>query len=169
MSDEEASRFAANKVARLVGLLPFLAGCEEAERTALAHLATYVIAGRGGARASFDHKPADDRDPLARLETISHFQSGDSRILEAGLRRLALCMVAGYRRDAEKDRAAGAYNPLAAGAWEGEAMVAKLGRSAPRPQGAVAGADQSDATEAALAAIDELLSPEAALVMVWEN
>ena len=117
MTEAEAARFGDNPVAKFVGLLPFLAGCQEAQRTALAHLAIWVVANRGGARAVFDHKSADDRDPLARLESISHYLGGDRMVIEAGLRRLALCMASGYLNDKVKDDALGAYNPFSAGAW----------------------------------------------------
>lgn len=112
MTDGESARFRSSRVARLVGLLPYLAGCEDAERTALSHLATLVIAGRGEARRAFDHCPADDVEPLARLRTISDYKGGDETILSRGLALLGLCMAVGYRRDAEADRLLGAYNPV---------------------------------------------------------
>ncbi len=112
MTDGEAERFRSSRVARLVGLLPYLAGCEDAERTALSHLATLVIAGRGEARRAFDHCPADDAEPLARLRTVSDYKGGDEAIISRGLTLLGLCMVAGYRRDEEADRLLGAYNPV---------------------------------------------------------
>jgi len=112
MTDGEAGRFRSSRVARLVGLLPYLAGCDDAERTALSHLATLVVAGRGEARRAFDHAPADDAEPLARLRTISDFKGGDEAIISRGLALLGLCMVSGYRRDLEADRLLGSYNPV---------------------------------------------------------
>ncbi|MBU0926392.1 MAG: hypothetical protein KKA67_01455 [Spirochaetes bacterium] len=112
MSDAEAARFRSNRVAKLVGLLPFLAGCDDAERTALAHLAVFAIAGRGEARRVFDHSPADDAEPLARLRTIADFKGGQRAVIDRGMAMLGLCMVSGYRRDAEPDRILGAYNPV---------------------------------------------------------
>jgi len=112
MTEKEAQAFRANKIARLVGLLPFVAGCDDAERTALAHLAVFVVANRGQARHVFDHSPADDAEPLARLRAIADFRGGDAATLERGMALLGLCMVSGYRRDAEPDRMLGAYNPV---------------------------------------------------------
>jgi len=111
MSEKEAAAFRANKVARLVGLLPFVAGCDDAQRTALAHLAVFVVANRGESRRVFDHSPTDDAEPLARLRTIADFKGGDAATLERGMALLGLCMVSGYRRDAELDRILDAYNP----------------------------------------------------------
>jgi len=114
MTEKEAQAFRANKIARLVGLLPFIAGCDDAERTALAHLSVFVVANRGQARHVFDHSPADDAEPLARLRTIADFKGGDAPTLERGMALLGICMVSGYRRDAGLDRITGAYNPVTA-------------------------------------------------------
>lgn len=111
MSDAETERFIENRVARLIGLLPFIASCDDPERTALAHLAVFTIAGRGEARRAFDHTPEDNIEPLARLRTISDFKGGDESILSRGLALLGLCMVSGYRRDATTDSMLTIYNP----------------------------------------------------------
>lgn len=129
MTDGEADSLRASRVARLVGLLPFLAGCDDAERTALSHLATLVVAGRGQARAAFDHCPADDAEPLARLRTISDFKGGDEAVISRGLALLGLCMAAGYRRDAEVDGLLGAYNPVLAAAEAASRAEATLRRA----------------------------------------
>ncbi len=126
MDPDEAARFRDNRVAKLVGLLPFAAGCDDAERAALAHLAVYVVAGRGGARAVFDHAPGDDVEPLARLSTIADFPGGDPDVLARGMALLGLCMLAGYRRDAAKDLASGEYNPINSGAWDSGRVEAAL-------------------------------------------
>lgn len=117
MTDGETERFRSNAVAKLVGLLPFIAGCDDPERTALSHLATFVIAGRGESRRVFDHSPADDVEPLARLRTISDFKGGDDAIIERGMALLCLCMVTGYERDIELDNQLHRYNPLSSGRW----------------------------------------------------
>jgi hypothetical protein len=126
MTDGEASSFKANRVAKLIGLLPFIAGCEDAHRTSLAHLATFVLANRGQARGVFDHGPADDVDVLTRLRTISDFKGGDKALIDRGMALLGLDMVAGYRRDVAKDALTGEYNPAASGAWPGAAQEKTL-------------------------------------------
>jgi hypothetical protein len=118
MTDEEATRFRANRVAKLVGLLPFLAGCDDAERSALSHLTVFVLANRGQARRAFDHAPADDADVLARLRTIADFKDGDAALIGRGMALLGLCMLAGYRRDVERDALLGEHNPVGSGVWD---------------------------------------------------
>ena len=112
MTDAETKRFNDNRVARLVGLLPFIAACDDAERSSLSHLATFVVANRGEARRAFDHAPADDVEPLARLRTISDFKGGNEAVLSRGLALLGLCMISGYRRDVEIDDVFNNYNPV---------------------------------------------------------
>ncbi len=117
MTEGETLRFQANTVAKLIGLLPFMAHCDDPERTALSHLATFVIAGRGESRRVFDHSPADDVEPLARLRTISDFKGGDDATIERGMALLCLCMISGYERDIELDSRLQRYNPLSSGGW----------------------------------------------------
>mgnify|MGYP001344891158 CR=1 FL=1 len=128
MRETESSAFKANKTARLIAAIPFAAGCEEPERTALAHLATYLIAGSPSCRRAFDHKAADDREALARLAPIADFQGGDKKVIDRGMRLLALIMVSGYRRDLEKDGKSGEYNPLLAKAWKADETIAELSK-----------------------------------------
>lgn len=154
MTEAETARFRDNRIARLIGLLPFAAGCDDAERTALSHLATYVMAGRGQARRAFDHAPPDDADPFARLRTIAGFKGGDQAILGRGMALLGLCVVAGYERDRDADRALGEYNPLASNAWNGGELTKELTAKA------------GDGTASPL---DGILTAEEALRAFWES
>jgi len=127
MTDAEAKRLSGSTTARIIGAIPFIAGCVDPERTALAHLATYVMASKDGfARFQFDHKAADDLDVYARLRSIAGFEGGDEGVIAHGMALLALNMVQGYRTDIEKDRASGEYNALVSGAWDFEATRASL-------------------------------------------
>ena len=151
MNESEARAFRNNKVAKLVGLLPFIAGCDDATRSSLSHLATFVIANRGRARRVFDHAPADDADPMARLRTIADFKGGDPAALEQGMARLALCMTSGYRRDAEVDRLTGEYNPTDSASFEAAVHASAA---------TIAAGIASD--------IDEILSTSDAYKGIWE-
>jgi len=154
LTDGESRRFKANKVAKLIGLLPFAANCDDPERTALSHLATFLVAGSGEARSAFDHTPADDMEPLARLRTISDFKGGDDAIIERGMALLCLCMVSGYERDAEKDSLSGEYNPVSAGTWNSISLKTELERTIyERPSGL----------------LDALMTQEEARILVWET
>ncbi len=152
MNDSETRAFKNNKVAKLVGLLPFAAGCDDAMRSSLSHLATFVIANRGRARRFFDHAPADDANPMARLRTIADFKGGDSAALEQGLARLALCMTSGYRRDAEIDRLTGEYNPVNGDTVEPE-------------RSAVSSCSEKNGS----AVIDSILTADEAIYTFWET
>ena len=148
---EEFDRFTNNKVARLIGELPFIAGCEDAERTALAHLAIYITAIRGG-RAIFDHTKDDNSDPLARLRLGMSFKGGSPDIINHGMHLLALVMLEGYKRDQGKDRLSGEYNPLNDGSWDYEAMKEKI---------------TSVCLQNPCGKIDEIISMEDSILVIW--
>jgi hypothetical protein len=124
-TDQERADFALNRTAKLIAALPFAAGCEEAERTALAHLAIYMTELRGG-RTIGDHTLRDNVSPFARLRLLASFKGGDKDILDHGMSRLALVMLASYERSQEEDRLKHQYNPLNAGAWDAAALRREL-------------------------------------------
>jgi hypothetical protein len=74
----------------------------------------------------FDHDPSDNLSPTARLTPIADFEGGDKAVLTEGMNRLALIMVNGYKKDLEKDKQSGEYNPILAKSWDYEAIVARL-------------------------------------------
>jgi hypothetical protein len=121
----ERMEFSRNATAKLIGAIPFAAGCDEAERTALAHLALYMTEIRGGSRIGA-HTPADNASPLARLRLIASFKGGDRRIIDHGMNRLALIMLRGYERSKAEDARRRIYNPLNDGSWDAGAMEARL-------------------------------------------
>ena len=151
MRAPEAAALKANQTARLIAAIPFAAGCAEPERSALSHLATYLLAGSPSCRRVFDHKAADDRDALARLAPIADFQGGDKEVIDRGMRLLAIIMVSGYRHDLEKDAKSGEYNPLLAKAWKADETIAALSK----------GIDEK-------AALYGFATPEEAKVMFWD-
>lgn len=126
-----ARKLKANRTARLIAALPFLAGCEHPERTALSHLATFVLASSKPCRKVFDHDASDNASPTARLAPIADFQGGDKAVIEEGMARLAMIMANGYKKDLEKDKKSGEYNPILAGAWKHESMISSFNSAAP--------------------------------------
>jgi hypothetical protein len=126
MTAEEKEWFCEGRIAKLIAAIPFLAGCEDAERTAVAHLGTYLLSTRETKRY-FNAQPEDRISVLERLRLGSNFKGGDRRIIDRGLCLLALNMVSDYHRDIEEDAALGKYNPIAAGAWDFESTVESLG------------------------------------------
>jgi hypothetical protein len=75
-TSHEQTAFAGNNTARLIAAIPFVTGCEEAERSALAHLAVYMTELRGG-RLIGAHTPADNVSPFTRLRLLSSFIGGN--------------------------------------------------------------------------------------------
>lgn len=126
MDAGRSKRLLSNHTAKLIAALPYLAGCREPERTALAHLATFVVAGSGAGESVFDHKAGDDYDALARLATIGGFEGGDLAIIGKGMDNLAIMMIRGYMKDLQRDKDKGLYNPVGQGRWDAKAMLASL-------------------------------------------
>jgi hypothetical protein len=121
--EQEALR--GGMIARLIAAIPFLAGCEEAERTAVAHLGTYLLSIKE-TKPYFNAHDGDTSTVLERLRLISDFKGGNSAIVDKGMSLLALNMVADYKRDIEEDARLGKYNPIAAGVWDFESTVESL-------------------------------------------
>jgi len=122
---DEQDCLSRNKVARLIAMIPYIAKCDEAERTALAHIAVYITALRGGKNA-FSHGPTDNADILERLRLGTSFKGGNPQVINRGMNLLALVMLCGYERDKEKDIVSGNYNPLNEGIWDFETMKQTL-------------------------------------------
>ena len=124
-TSQERADFALNRTAKLIAALPFAAHCEEAERTALAHLAIYITELRGG-RTIGDHTPQDNVSPFARLRLLASFKGGEQDVLDHGMSQLALVMLASYERSQEEDRQRHQYNPLNAGSWDAAMLRRQL-------------------------------------------
>jgi hypothetical protein len=122
-AEEEGLR--KNMIAKLIAALPFLAGCDDAGRTAVAHLGTYLLSVRE-TKHWFNATAGDSSSILERLWLGANFRGGDEKIIERGLSLLALNMISDYKRDIEEDAALGKYNPLAAGDFDFKETVEKL-------------------------------------------
>lgn len=133
LTAEERDRFGRSRIARLVAAIPYLAGCDDAERTALAHLSTLVLASRPSTRKAFDHAPSDDPDPMNRLRTVADFRGGNPAIIEKGMCMLGIALLNGYLQDEPSDHESGVYNPFASGAWRANRIVALQERSSAVP------------------------------------
>ncbi len=129
LSPERSARLLNSAVARHIASLPFWAGCDEAERTAYARVDIYVAALSGSGRTLFDHTPADDVSPGARMRIIQDIvKGGDREMVEAGFAREEYVQLCGYLRDFEsgKDKAAGEYNPVLFGRWDADNLREQL-------------------------------------------
>ena len=115
MNEEERNRFLAKPLARLIAAIPFLAGCEDPERTAISHLGTYLLSVR--IKGFANSKASDNEYLLKRLELINNHIGGDKEIIRRGMDLIALSMLSDYHRDIEEDRKLGKYNPVDYGAF----------------------------------------------------
>ena len=116
----------ANPVLKMVGALPYFAGCDEPERTALAHMGTYMLASLEPTKDAFSHNFQDSADPARRLERISHFPGGDPAVIDRGMKLLTIAMLGDHLHDAELDAEVGKLNPVNAGHWDAEELIEEL-------------------------------------------
>jgi hypothetical protein len=125
MDAEEQEELRDKRVARLIAAIPFLAGCEQPARTAVAHVGTYLLSIRN-TKPFFNADATDDIHILERLRLIMNFRDGDKKIIDKGMSLLALCMIDDYKRDIYIDETLGKYNPIASGAFDYESTRADL-------------------------------------------
>ncbi len=151
MSEEEYNLFKNKSLAKLIASIPYLAGCEDPERTAVVHLGTYLLSTR--IKPVANCKPSDDEGIFKRLELMSNFIGGDKAIIEKGMSLIALNMIADYARDIEVDRMTGKYNPVDSGAIDYEAERKRL---------------ESVITSVECKEMDDIMSLDEAIETYWE-
>ncbi len=122
---KETKWFKNCKTAKLIATIPFAAGCDEPERTAIAHLCLYVAEIRGFQKYC-SHQQSDNDDLYKRLGFISTFEGGNEEIIKQGMDLLALVMIEGYHKSEQKDKEAKVYNPFVSGAWDYNNIKVKL-------------------------------------------
>lgn len=122
---KETKWFRNCKTAKLIATIPFVAGCDEPERTAIAHLCIYLAEIRGFQKY-YAHLPSDDSDLYKRLGFISTFEGGNREIIEYGMNLLALIMIEGYHRSEQKDKQNGTYNPFISETWDYKLLRNKI-------------------------------------------
>lgn len=125
LTDKETVQLYNSNTAKIIAAIPFVAGCKEPERTAIAHLCIYEAEIKGFQKY-YAHLPSDDDDIFNRLAFISTFEGGNPAIIEHGMNILAYIMVEGYNRSKEKDLYDGIYNPIANGNWNYKELKNKL-------------------------------------------
>ena len=125
LTKKEADDLYKSNTAKIIAAIPFVAGCKEPERTAIAHICIYMAEIKGFQKY-YAHLPTDDNDIFNRLAFISTFEGGNQAIIEHGMNMLAYIMVEGYNRSKEKDLKDGVYNPIANGKWDYKQLKNKL-------------------------------------------
>ncbi len=116
MTQDETELFRNSVTAKIIAAIPFAAGCDEPEKTAIAHLSLYIVEARGF-ETYCSHSPEDDKDVMHRLMPIANFKGGNTKIIRHGMTMLALIMLEGYNRSRGVDFSERIYNPLNAGVW----------------------------------------------------
>ncbi len=117
MTEDEKENIKRNKVLKLVACIPFAANCENPDRTALAHMGTYIMAANPACKKDFNHNFSDNESVLSRLHLGTAFIGGIKSIIDRGMNLLALAQLEDHNADQEIDRVAGKYNPVLAGVW----------------------------------------------------
>ncbi|MCF7940018.1 MAG: hypothetical protein K9M84_00255 [Spirochaetia bacterium] len=125
-TDEQLLRLRANETARLITLIPFLAGSDTPERDGASNLASYLLSTAPATKSYYLHTPFDDDQVSHRLIQALTISSGDQAVCSAGGALLALNMLTDYQRDSTADTLAGKYNPVASGIWDFELLQAAL-------------------------------------------
>ncbi len=126
LTREETEVLERNAIARLVAAIPYLAGCDNPDRSAVGNVASYIVAKNPVMRDIFDHRSSDDRHIMGRLWGISHFEGGDKRIIQRGRNLLLLTMVSNYGKDQTADDILGKYNPVSRGIWDHQELASRL-------------------------------------------
>ena len=124
LADRSVCALRAKNIARLIGAIPFLAGCENPERTAIANLSHYVMSC-GVGKELYAASPGNSTDVFGRLAP-ARYVGGDSAIIRKGMSLIALNMLSDYRRDVELDASIGKYNPIGAGDWNYDEKLDEL-------------------------------------------
>ena len=122
LTPHEKEIFKSRPVAELIGALPFLAGADDPERTAIRNLGVYLLSVRGATEPYFNPVPADDTDLFRRLRPYTEMRGGNQAIIDKALNLLAYHMVCDYERDVQEDGDSGQYNPVGAGVLDAKSV-----------------------------------------------
>lgn len=125
-SELEKKSFSRNRLAKLIGSIPFLAGCDEPERTALTNLTITYLASHSAGKDVFSHNFSDNRSLFKRLDPINNFIGGNREIINRALDLLAVIMLSDHKKDLESDLAADKYNPLSSGIWNFDQEIERI-------------------------------------------
>ena len=126
IDEERPANLRVNPVFKLIGALPFLAGCDEPERTALSHMSIFLLAASPATRPAFSHNFRDSANLERRMERISHFPGGQKKIINRGMKLLSLAMLSDHVHDIDSDRRIVKLNPVGAGHWDAHEIMKEI-------------------------------------------
>jgi hypothetical protein len=125
LSFNEKEKLQSSKVAKLIAAIPYVAKCNEPERTAIAHLCLYMSEIRGFEKFC-SHNQIDDIYYMNRLSFIATFSGGDEKIINHGMNLLALAMIEGYNQSSKSDKEKGIYNPFVSKVWDYKQLKSEI-------------------------------------------
>lgn len=118
-SEERYQDYQSDELLKLVGALPYLAGCSQPDRIALVHMVTFILMSTHGyPKEAFLHSKLDDISLNHRLALLNMFPDGNKKIIQRGMDILALVMIQDHMNDLHEDLQAGKYNPFLARTWD---------------------------------------------------
>ena len=120
---DDKKKLSANKMAKLVAAIPYLALCKEPKRTALSHLSILFLAAHESGKDVFVHNFSDNSSLLNRLERISHFDGGNQNIINRGMNLLCIIMLSDHIKDSIEDKSNKKYNPVESLVWNAQRQI----------------------------------------------
>lgn len=127
-TEEDKNKLSINKLAQLIGAIPFLAKCDEPYRISLTNLSITYLASHSAGKDVFSHNFTDNQNLFTRLDPINNFSTGNKEIIARGMDLLALVMLSDHKKDQEKDLIHKKYNPVSSGIWNYDLEVQKIQR-----------------------------------------
>ncbi len=115
-----------NKLAKLIAATPYLAESVKPDIVSFSHLSLYLLSLTETGKTIFVHREIDDSNLYSRLDPLIYFSTGDQEVIEASNALLGLCMLSNYKKDSQRDRKSGKYNPVASGKWQFDTMKETL-------------------------------------------
>lgn len=125
-SNEKIEKLINNKILKLIGGIPFIAGCKNPMRTAVSHLVITKMAAHDSGKEVFLHQWSDNAEIKARLERISNFDGGNKVIINRGMNLLSIIMISDHIKDLDEDNENSKYNPLNNSVWNAEKILSDL-------------------------------------------
>ncbi len=126
LNEKEYEKLLTNEVARFIVALPFVAGCENAQEKALAHLKIYATGVKCDTYPIESCTSCDTSTVYEDLGMLSSFEGGNEKIVQHGMTILSLVMLEAYKDRTFSDIEKGTYNPLNDGTWDYYALKASL-------------------------------------------
>ena len=115
LTEKERIALYKSRIARLIAAIPYLAGCEDVERTAISHLGIYMFTIR--TRNFFCTGTEEIKGLFKRMRMINNYLGGKTTLLERGMNLILLNILAEYEHDLSETWNPKKQDPMIAGIW----------------------------------------------------